>query len=270
MPSPFPGMDPFLETQEWRRIFMRKSTPTISDALSSRVAPHYVVRVERRVYVEYAGEDVTSMGRPDVAVLWTGEAAGGTALAAAPAERSNRSTACCRCRNSAESRTWSSGCRRPWRSSRSWKPCRPATSVSAATAGANTCRSARPCCRARPTLSNSICCAAGNGCRRRPRCRRAITTRWSAVAAATPGGRLCVDAPRPSADDPRATQGRRRRRSAGPSGRLRHRVRPRPLRSVGTLRRRVAAAAKRRRCPLGPRTARCGQTALTRVARRRV
>lgn len=80
MPSPFPGMDPFLENQEWEDFHARLNT-TISDALAPRVAPDYVVRVERRVYVESPGDDTALVGRSDVAVLWTGESPGRAALA---------------------------------------------------------------------------------------------------------------------------------------------------------------------------------------------
>jgi len=84
MPSPFPGMDPFLELQEWED-FHYSFNAAIRDALSSRLAPRYVVRVERRVYVEFPGEADPLFRRPDVSVLWTGETAGGTAVAAEPA-----------------------------------------------------------------------------------------------------------------------------------------------------------------------------------------
>ncbi len=84
MPSPFPGMDPFLESQEWDD-FHYSLNAAIRDALSPRLAPRYFVRVERRVYVESPGEADPLFRRPDVSVLWTGETAGGTAVAAAPA-----------------------------------------------------------------------------------------------------------------------------------------------------------------------------------------
>ena len=42
MPSPFPGMDPFLELQEWDD-FHYSLYAAIRDALSPRLAPRYVV-----------------------------------------------------------------------------------------------------------------------------------------------------------------------------------------------------------------------------------
>lgn len=75
MPSPFPGMDPFLELQEWDD-FHYSLYAAIRDALSPRLAPRYVVRAERRIYVEAPGEADPLFRRPDVSVLWTGETAG--------------------------------------------------------------------------------------------------------------------------------------------------------------------------------------------------
>lgn len=83
MPSPFPGMDPFLELQEWEDFHYRFNA-VISDTLSPRLAPRYLVRAERRVYVESPGEGDPLFRRPDVSVLWTGEMTGATAVAAEP------------------------------------------------------------------------------------------------------------------------------------------------------------------------------------------
>ena len=50
MPSPFPGMDPFLEGPEWEDFHSTFNT-VMREFLAPGVAPRYVVRVERRVYV---------------------------------------------------------------------------------------------------------------------------------------------------------------------------------------------------------------------------
>ena len=81
MPSPFPGMDPFVELQEWDD-FHAKFNSAISDALQPQVAPRYIVRAERRVYVESPGEMDPLFRRPDVSVLWVGDRGGGIAVAA--------------------------------------------------------------------------------------------------------------------------------------------------------------------------------------------
>ncbi|MBI3271193.1 MAG: DUF4058 family protein [Planctomycetes bacterium] len=68
MPSPFPGMDPFLEGQEWEDFHPTLMT-VIREGLTSRLRPRYIVRVERRVYLEHAVGDEPDRPRPDVAVL---------------------------------------------------------------------------------------------------------------------------------------------------------------------------------------------------------
>jgi hypothetical protein len=60
-------MDPFLENQEWEDFHAKLNT-AMSDALSPSVEPGYVVRVERRIYVEHAsGEE--QQRRADVAIV---------------------------------------------------------------------------------------------------------------------------------------------------------------------------------------------------------
>ncbi len=71
MPSPFPGMDPFLEIQEWEDFHTTFNT-VIREVLSPRVEPRYVVRVERRVYFEHTDGADDGVGRAEVAVLLGG------------------------------------------------------------------------------------------------------------------------------------------------------------------------------------------------------
>jgi hypothetical protein len=52
MPSPFPGMDPYLEGYEWES-FHAAFMVDLADALSPRLPEQYVVRPQRRVYVEH-------------------------------------------------------------------------------------------------------------------------------------------------------------------------------------------------------------------------
>ena len=77
MPSPFPGMDPFLENQEWEDFHGRFNT-AISEVLNRSINPDYFVRIERRVYVEHVGADIETMRRADVSIVArnTGPAAG--------------------------------------------------------------------------------------------------------------------------------------------------------------------------------------------------
>src|SRR5712692_4592551 len=50
MPSPFPGMDPFIENQEWGD-FHHAMIEEIRTALTPSVLPRYLVRVEESVYL---------------------------------------------------------------------------------------------------------------------------------------------------------------------------------------------------------------------------
>lgn len=55
MPSAFPGMDPFLEAQEWEDFHATLNT-VMREFLSPRLGPRYIVRIARRAYVESAPE----------------------------------------------------------------------------------------------------------------------------------------------------------------------------------------------------------------------
>jgi Protein of unknown function (DUF4058) len=68
MPSPFPGMDPFIENQIWED-FHHALIEVIREALIPQTRPHYVVRVEERVYVEHEPSSLPMFIRPDVTVL---------------------------------------------------------------------------------------------------------------------------------------------------------------------------------------------------------
>jgi hypothetical protein len=76
MKSPFPGMDPFIENQEWTD-FHHALIEMISELLVPEIEPRYLVRVERRVYVEHgATEEADFVARvPDVVVADAGSAA---------------------------------------------------------------------------------------------------------------------------------------------------------------------------------------------------
>jgi len=71
MPSPFPGMDPYIEDRECRDFHARFNT-AVSDLLAPEIQPRYVVRVERRVYVEHGIDDELQVRSADVALLWSG------------------------------------------------------------------------------------------------------------------------------------------------------------------------------------------------------
>jgi hypothetical protein len=67
MPSPFPGMNPYLEDpQLWPEVHSRLIV-AMADRLNPQVMPKYRVAVERRVYEILEGESIT-VGIPDVSV----------------------------------------------------------------------------------------------------------------------------------------------------------------------------------------------------------
>ena len=57
MPSPFPGMDPFIEPHRWEG-FHTHFLVEFARTLVPRVRPRYVVETEERLYVEQSGESV--------------------------------------------------------------------------------------------------------------------------------------------------------------------------------------------------------------------
>jgi hypothetical protein len=60
-------MDPFIEGDEWES-FHSRFIAGISDALVLRLRPNYLVRTERRVYVEHSYEEPRTT-RPDLAIV---------------------------------------------------------------------------------------------------------------------------------------------------------------------------------------------------------
>jgi hypothetical protein len=79
MPTPFPGMDPYLEQPGlWREVHTRLIV-AIADALGPMVRPHYRVAVEQRRYLAMLTSDETVIV-PDVSVT----NGGGTSSSSSP------------------------------------------------------------------------------------------------------------------------------------------------------------------------------------------
>ena len=71
MPSPFPGMDPYLESPlHWRDVHHRLAAE-ISRRLSPRLAPRYVARLETRLVAFSPDEEEISILYPDIEVAQT-------------------------------------------------------------------------------------------------------------------------------------------------------------------------------------------------------
>jgi hypothetical protein len=68
MPTPFPGMDPYLERRGlWEEVHTRLIA-AVQQFLSPLVRPHYRVAVERRTYLAVLSPD-DLVGKPDVLVV---------------------------------------------------------------------------------------------------------------------------------------------------------------------------------------------------------
>jgi hypothetical protein len=90
MPSPFPGMNPYLEQADVWTDFHDRLIPAIADALVAQVDPDYIVRIQEQLYIhEPAAETRRLIGRGDISAA-RGEkrsrAQAGTAILKAPAK----------------------------------------------------------------------------------------------------------------------------------------------------------------------------------------
>ena len=69
MPSPFPGMNPYLEQDDAWHDFHEKFLPAVAEWLVPQVRPNYIVKLDEHVYVhELPDEPRRLLGRADVAV----------------------------------------------------------------------------------------------------------------------------------------------------------------------------------------------------------
>ena len=69
MPSPFPGMNPYLEQASVWQDFHNTFLIAIRGELAPQLSPKYFIRVEEHVFIhEYDSEDRRPLGRPDVSV----------------------------------------------------------------------------------------------------------------------------------------------------------------------------------------------------------
>lgn len=68
MPSPFPGMNPYLENPElWTEVHHRLIT-AIADAIESNLSLQYRVAIEKRTYLSDGEEESVTVAIPDVSV----------------------------------------------------------------------------------------------------------------------------------------------------------------------------------------------------------
>jgi len=73
MPSPFPGMNPYLEQADVWEDFHNDFIVRCREALNGQVGPNYIVKVETRLYVhELSEEERKFFGKADVGLSITG------------------------------------------------------------------------------------------------------------------------------------------------------------------------------------------------------
>ncbi|ESA32283.1 hypothetical protein N836_27220 [Leptolyngbya sp. Heron Island J] len=68
MPSPFPGMDPYLEQPTFWSSFHSRLIVALADTLAPQLRPHYFIEVETRTYNDTSDGELL-VGIPDAVVL---------------------------------------------------------------------------------------------------------------------------------------------------------------------------------------------------------
>ncbi len=69
MPSPFPGMNPYIEQDDVWHDFHNRFLPAAAEVIGSQVRHEFIVRIDEHVYVhEIQGAPRQSLGRADVGV----------------------------------------------------------------------------------------------------------------------------------------------------------------------------------------------------------
>src|SRR5262249_25460923 len=76
MPSPFPGIDPYLEQPDVWHDFHQSFMPAVRASLTPQVSPAYIVKIEERIYIrEPDAEEKHLIGHGDVTVSRSGSPA---------------------------------------------------------------------------------------------------------------------------------------------------------------------------------------------------
>ncbi len=90
MPSPFPGMNPYLEQDDVWHDFHQRYITALAEAVGREVAPHYFVKIDEHAYIhELPENERRGPRRPDILVASAGRPAGpspGVGLVEAPVE----------------------------------------------------------------------------------------------------------------------------------------------------------------------------------------
>jgi hypothetical protein len=90
MPSPFPGMDPYIENPDLWGDFHGNLIPALRNALNAVLPRQYIATTDRHAWVERVGsEDVAHLGTPDVQVSKQPGRPNGAVAVAAPVSTSS-------------------------------------------------------------------------------------------------------------------------------------------------------------------------------------
>ncbi|OAI46432.1 hypothetical protein AYO44_11415 [Planctomycetaceae bacterium SCGC AG-212-F19] len=87
MPSPFPGMNPYLENDDAWHDFHERFCPACAEIISPQVRPKYIVKLDQHIYLhEKSADERLLLGRSDVQITQQVPAASpaGKAVSAAP------------------------------------------------------------------------------------------------------------------------------------------------------------------------------------------
>jgi len=82
MPSPFPGMNPYLEQEEVWHDFHQSFVPALREVLAEQVRPRYLVKLEEQLFIhELPADERRFLGRADVSLTAVEKAGGEIGLA---------------------------------------------------------------------------------------------------------------------------------------------------------------------------------------------
>ena len=69
MPSPFPGMNPYLEQETVWHDFHERFCPAAAELLTAQIRPHFIAKIDEHIYIHELPDDARRfIGRGDIAV----------------------------------------------------------------------------------------------------------------------------------------------------------------------------------------------------------
>ncbi len=69
MPSPFPGMNPYLEQEDAWHDFHERFLPLVAERIAAQVDPRYIVKIDEHIYIhELSAEQRRFLGRADITI----------------------------------------------------------------------------------------------------------------------------------------------------------------------------------------------------------